>query len=388
MPIAGISLNPKSVLPEHLDLKPGDLSGSLVRGGIIQDFASRGITDLSTKQQMTIEDGLVTVKNTLRVKDLEIDKIVINDHPVIEFERGVVKINGQLKADVQQTELKVTDKVLRAAIETHDTSYLDGAGISFGAGAQLSMTYDHASQSFGLTTNFNLALGKSYKIDSDTVLSKDRLGNSVLYSKLRTVGLLKDLEVEGDLIVNDDFFFSGDTGKMALGHLEPLYKLHILDGDQYFMIGEHRTGFSAGTLNGVSWNLISGGRLTATLSEGSFWVNPDNQMINDAVLRVSDRGQLNQNYTLAIDSVAGRSAIIVKNSETTELRLHEGELTVSRSISIGERSQSYATGMPRTGTHARGSIVWNSEPVQGSYAGWICTATGEPGEWRPFGKID
>lgn len=388
MPIAGISLSPKSVQNQHLDLKPGDLSGSLIKGGVIDEFASRGITDSSSCTQLTIEDGQVTVKNQLTVQSLHTDRIVFNGHPAIEFDRGVVRINGQLKADVQQTELKISDKVFRAGIETTDASYLDGAGLSWGSLAQVSMIYDHSSQSFGLSTNFNLNAGRSYKIDNDTVLGKDRLGSGVLYSKLRTVGLLKDLEVEGDFIVNDDLYFSGDSGKLALGHLEPLYKLHILDGDQFFMIGQHRTGFSAGTLNGNSWNLISGGKLSAALSPNSFWVNPDNQMINDAVMRISDRGNLEHNVTLAIDTVAGRSAIIVKNNGQTELQLHQGHLSVSQAISINDRSHSYASGVPRSGTFNKGSIVWNEEPSVGSWAGWICIRSGEPGEWRPFGKID
>jgi hypothetical protein len=43
--------------------------------------------------------------------------------------------------------------------------------------------------------------------------------------------------------------------------------------------------------------------------------------------------------------------------------------------------------IPTTGAHVKGEILYNTNPTSGGYAGWICTASGTPGTWNPFGAI-
>ena len=45
-----------------------------------------------------------------------------------------------------------------------------------------------------------------------------------------------------------------------------------------------------------------------------------------------------------------------------------------------------AAAAPQAGDWARGDLVWNSDPVPGGEAGWICTAAGSPGAWTAFGN--
>ena len=47
----------------------------------------------------------------------------------------------------------------------------------------------------------------------------------------------------------------------------------------------------------------------------------------------------------------------------------------------------FDTAAPSSGYHQRGSIVLNTTPSAGGYAGWICTAAGTPGTWKGFGTI-
>jgi len=51
------------------------------------------------------------------------------------------------------------------------------------------------------------------------------------------------------------------------------------------------------------------------------------------------------------------------------------------------RHQTNGTAAPTTGEWAAGDIVWNRSPAPGGFAGWICTAAGTPGTWKPFGAI-
>lgn len=46
-----------------------------------------------------------------------------------------------------------------------------------------------------------------------------------------------------------------------------------------------------------------------------------------------------------------------------------------------------ATTQPTTGEHKKGEIVYNLEPTNGGYVGWVCTASGTPGTWKGFGLI-
>jgi hypothetical protein len=47
-----------------------------------------------------------------------------------------------------------------------------------------------------------------------------------------------------------------------------------------------------------------------------------------------------------------------------------------------------AGAQPAAGTWSTGDIVFNSAPVAGGKVGWVCTAGGTPGTWKPFGAID
>jgi len=42
---------------------------------------------------------------------------------------------------------------------------------------------------------------------------------------------------------------------------------------------------------------------------------------------------------------------------------------------------------PTEGKWLRGDVMWNTAPVAGGNAGWMCVESGEPGVWRPFGAI-
>ena len=43
---------------------------------------------------------------------------------------------------------------------------------------------------------------------------------------------------------------------------------------------------------------------------------------------------------------------------------------------------------PESGEFVKGDICWNTNPQASSYVGWICTVSGTPGEWLPFGAIN
>lgn len=54
----------------------------------------------------------------------------------------------------------------------------------------------------------------------------------------------------------------------------------------------------------------------------------------------------------------------------------------------GWRLERYAGAAPSTGVYVRGDIVYDTNPSAGGKVGWICTASGSPGTFKPFGAID
>jgi hypothetical protein len=47
-----------------------------------------------------------------------------------------------------------------------------------------------------------------------------------------------------------------------------------------------------------------------------------------------------------------------------------------------------ASAAPTTGTYRVRDRVWNNNPLAGGTVGWVCTVSGTPGTWKPFGQID
>lgn len=52
-----------------------------------------------------------------------------------------------------------------------------------------------------------------------------------------------------------------------------------------------------------------------------------------------------------------------------------------------ERNVSWGTAAPTTGARTKGQLVLNSDPIVTNYIGWVCTLSGTPGTWIPFGII-
>lgn len=62
--------------------------------------------------------------------------------------------------------------------------------------------------------------------------------------------------------------------------------------------------------------------------------------------------------------------------------------TISQSINGEYRNISYNENQPTSGKWKKGTLIYNTNPEPNSYIGWVCTETGSPGKWNPFGKIE
>ena len=181
----------------------------------------------------------------------------------------------------------------------------------------------------------DIDLTKSVRIDGNEVLWKDRLGNSVKFSKLVEVGVLKTLNVSDTLTV--------EGGKVGVNTLEPGGTLGVAkDGLEVVIDVVGSTPF-VGTNTSDRFSI-------GTNREPTLFVSHDNKI-----------------------------GIKVKSPKQ--------DLDVAGPIRFQGQTHQYMSGEPKNGSHERGDIVWNSEPGPAKALGWVCVKSGTPGTWRHFGNI-
>lgn len=196
------------------------------------------------------------------------------------------------------------------------------------------------------------------------VLDEQELGPSVTKSHLRQVGRLKGLLVDGSLRVNDYFIYDASTDRLGIGTEEPKASITIADDGTEVIIGSMEYGKAVvGTYNSTDLNLVTSNTPRITISASG------NIEIGNLAF-----GDTNTN-------IYGRVGINV-NSPDPRTDLHvNGALRFNDTLHL----KGFET--PSSGNYNKGDIVWNSEPTTGRHVGWVCTKSGNPGIWQPFGEI-
>lgn len=258
-----------------------------------------------------------------------------------------VKINGTLEVD----SIVSDNRVERThPIEFHATkdNSIFGKGIVWvgeGGNRQLFMMPNpdrlYSSESIDLASN------KEFSINRKLVLSSSTLGESVVYSSLKTVGELNSLRVLGDV----DFGTFNIKDKRTTVN----YSLTIKDSDQEIKISP--TGITA----------------------SNFFIK--NEQGTDLEITESNISLGNQNNSNRIINAYGRLAVNITNPQPDAAFSVDGLVIMN--------GKKFANGLkePSNGNWSKGDIIWNTNPQETSYIGWVCTMSGTPGIWKPFGYI-
>lgn len=168
---------------------------------------------------------------------------------------------------------------------------------------------------------------QSYTINGKTVLSENKLGPSILESNLRRIGNLKELQVEGEVLLGDSLYVS-PTGRVGINTDEPTHALTLWDQEVCLIVGKLQKD-------------------TAVIGT---------ERNQDIVLKSGT----NNNATLKAD---GTTVI--------EKPVLNGKTFTSSAMSPGYSGQ-------------LGDICWNSTPQQGQPIGWVCIGGAQ---WCNFGII-
>jgi hypothetical protein len=338
------------------------LSGNLINGGLISNFSSNGIKDEATENKIVVRNdgvildklsvktilGSVSVENNLTAENLNVS--------------GTIKANrlevAELKADVRLE--RTTPLEFKAAAGNS----IVGKGLLWsGEGVTKQFVLRQDDRIFS-TENLDLQKGRSFMIDNIAVVSEQELGPTIRKSRLTELGNLKSLAVLGDVNFNNHVIYNAAAERLGIGIETP---------NGLFSIGK----------NNVEIKLDVNDKAQAII--GVHGYNDVNLVTDDAVrLTVHNNGNItlgNKNAQPTQVHVHGKISVSV-NSPDPNVDLH-----VNGPIKFKGQLHTYDDRAPAQGFYNKADIVWNTDPRSGQPVGWVCTRSGTPGDWRPFGII-
>lgn len=265
-----------------------------------------------------------------------------------ENKDATVRINGVLHVDNIITSDKYTKAQSLTFIADADETFY-GKGIFWnGVGNPRQFTYASGPDRIYSSENIDLESGKYFTIGRTMVLSQTQLGTTVTDSSLTKLGVVKNLETTGDLNIDNSLFYHPETKSLRLINGSTELLVYQESGKQ--IIRAVRSGLSIQAENKECIGIDTAGDVTL--------------------------GNLNKQV-----KVLGRLGIGVNTVD------EDTALAVNGNIKFANKKFSSGTGIPTSGLYNKGDIVWNSNPINSSYIGWVCVVSGTPGQWEPFGYI-
>jgi hypothetical protein len=329
-------------------------SGDHIYGGKILAFASAGITDGATKQQVYITDDSVHITK-LKVDTVRENLLVEGDISAKTVRADVLEVK-EIRADI---------KFEKDQSVTFGGDNVYGKGLLWtGAGYTKQFVYNQNPDRFFSSESIDVNKEKHFSIAGAMVLSSEELGPSITKSNLRELGRLRGLLVDGSISINSYLYYNHTTDRLGLGTDSPKAAFNIVEDDVSVVLGTKESSRGViGTHTGHVLELV-----TDNIARVSIGTNGNILLGNrtQAPIQVQIHGTLGVNV----------------NTPDPRVALH-----VNGSVKFNDKLQMSAPSAPTEGTFAQGDLVWNSNPQPRGYVGWVCTRAGSPGVWSPFGLI-
>lgn len=334
--------------PKTLDR---ELSGNKINGGVITNFSSVGIKDEAGT-------AVLVVKN---------DGIHVNTVYASEIANSV-SVMGNLSVFGEVTAEKLHVNEITSDVRNERTSPLEFKGENIAAyGQGLIWTGGNYTKQLILrdkpdrlwsSESIDLHRDNSYFINGISVLDTTTLGNTVTNSNLKTVGKLKELEVAGNIIVDNFLKYNASTEQLSIGSEDPHGMFSLESLDHQFIIDPTQD---------KNWKLGT-------------WTTSGLDIITDNTVRISvtNTGKIKIRSATTFESKVG---IGVTNF------LQDVDLTVAGAVRFQDKKHEVASEIPSAGDYVKGDIAWNSAPQPTGHIGWVCIRSGSPGLWKPFGQI-
>ena len=285
---------------------------------------------------------------------------------IISIKNGLITLgeaiaNLSVHAD-DSDRLVNASKSINFAGSEKNTIY--GKGLQWsGFGNTKMLNYQANPDRLWSSNTIDLHRDAHYSIDNTPVLSADTLGPAVRNSSLRTVGILNNLAVNGDVNIDQFVFWNSGMSRMGIGTEQGNGQLSVASNYVEFMVQPNEVDAEIGTYTAHELKIK-----TDNTDRISIKANGDIEIGNAGATdkRMKIHGKVGIGVNTLADDVS---------------------LDVAGAVRVQGKKFDTGSEQPSQGTHSKGDIVWNDNPQPGGIIGWVCTNTGTPGEWRSFGNI-
>jgi hypothetical protein len=321
--------------------------------------------------QLTIQDGIVQVVNS-----------VLENSTGAFSHSGDYAISGTLTADTIVVKNIITEDGAISDIGNwvvNAEEELNGRGFIWAWGEGSTLLQYRTGNKLWSNASFDLQSDQSYRIDDAPVLTANGLGDSVVHSKLRSIGTLNSLKVSGDATLGDFFFVNSTFNKIGIGTDEPSAAISILDNNVEIAIGSPEYDIAyIGTASNHNVSIIADGRprITATAAgevvignassrdgllrvNGSIYV--DNLIADTRVERTSPL----EFKSTRDQTIYGLGLVWAGNGSQRELFMYSDpdRLRTTESFDLAEGQSYYIGGHPVLTTDRLGNSVAHSSLV-------------------------
>lgn len=289
----------ESIDHTSINFKGFKFSGDVIKGGIIENFGSTGIDDRATQVQMTLLDQAVAFERAVWAPTAIIKgQLTVEGDLVVLGDIDSTGPAANTLANLAVEKIKSDTELLNLHTET----ILAGIGQS---GIDL----------------------KRITQDGREIINGNQLGYHITDSNLQRVGMLRDLQTQGEAVLSDTLYIT--SRRVGINTLEPSATFVVWDEEVELVVAKHSkdTGY-IGT--------------------------PRHQRL---VLGA------NNNSNLVLDT--------------------DGSVEIEN-LRVGNTPMSSAAAIPDYNA-ITGTIVWNENPAQGGPVGWICLGDAR---WAKFGTIE
>ena len=169
---------------------------------------------------------------------------------------GKVHITGGLQVDgttttIDSTTLSVDDKNIEmGSVASPSDSTADGGGITLKGATDKTIIWDNTNDNWTSNQDWNIASGKSFKINNAVTLNATTLGSSVVNSSLESVGTLTNLTVTNAIAgsvtgsaatvtgaTQSAITSIGDLGELTVDNINMSKKIIVIGGSSF--LGSH-----------------------------------------------------------------------------------------------------------------------------------------------------
>jgi hypothetical protein len=233
--------------------------------------------------QLTLQDSLLHLINTA-LADSSGEYKHTGDYTI----EGTTTVSI-LNADTINVKNLVTESGALADIGNWTVNTEDelvGKGFVWAYGNGATQLQYRSNGRLWTNASIDLEAGKSFKIDDVTVLSESSLGDTVVNSKLRSIGTLNSLRVSGDSTLGDFLYVNSTFNRLGIGTEDPSSAITIFDNNVIIDLGspDYDLG-SVGTASNHDFSIVTDS-LARITAKANGEVHIGNPISKDGLLRV------------------------------------------------------------------------------------------------------